>query len=153
MKFKLQLLKKLSVCENVVDIIAFHIRKINSYILMTCAVTDFHYLVTKSRCSEHQLRDAFRDILLGVKQMHDRQIVHLDLKNENILVLDSGRCVIADLGIAVQLSKNQKLSHYSGTRGVCYSIFIVFYFLTTVFLFFLLPHSMWLLKSCCMKSV
>ena len=41
--------------------------------------------------------------------MHDKLIVHRDLKLENILCVDDKRVVISDFGFAKQLEPGQKL--------------------------------------------
>ncbi|KAG6824024.1 hypothetical protein H0H92_008237, partial [Tricholoma furcatifolium] len=42
----------------------------------------------------------FLEVLLGLKYLHERSIVHGDLKGANILVNNSGRALIADFGLA-----------------------------------------------------
>lgn len=42
--------------------------------------------------------------LLGLKYLHDRSIMHRDLKSDNILCNTSGSVVLADFGYAVQLT-------------------------------------------------
>ncbi|KAG6825891.1 hypothetical protein H0H92_001972 [Tricholoma furcatifolium] len=42
----------------------------------------------------------FYDVALGVQYLHERSIVHGDLKSANILVSDSGRALIGDFGLA-----------------------------------------------------
>ena len=49
---------------------------------------------------ESKLYGVTRDVLLGLKSLHDKDIVHLDIKPENILKGVSGRYKIGDLGLA-----------------------------------------------------
>jgi serine/threonine protein kinase len=42
----------------------------------------------------------FVDILVGLKELHTRLIIHRDLKLKNIFVDEKGRCVVGDIGIA-----------------------------------------------------
>lgn len=53
-----------------------------------------------SPIGEEHLRAIARDVLLGLKSLHDKDIVHLDIKPENILKGASGRYKIGDLGLA-----------------------------------------------------
>lgn len=46
-----------------------------------------------------------RDVLLGLQELHSKDIVHLDIKPENILMGKTGNFKIADLGMARFLSK------------------------------------------------
>uniref|UniRef100_A0A182N4B6 Membrane-associated tyrosine- and threonine-specific cdc2-inhibitory kinase n=1 Tax=Anopheles dirus TaxID=7168 RepID=A0A182N4B6_9DIPT len=45
------------------------------------------------------------DLLLALKSLHDRNLIHLDIKLDNILVTDDGTCKLADFGIVFDLSK------------------------------------------------
>lgn len=42
----------------------------------------------------------FIDILVGLKELHSKFIIHRDLKLKNIFVDENNRCVIGDLGIS-----------------------------------------------------
>ena len=55
--------------------------------------------------SETQLRQTIRDILVGLDEVHSQDIVHLDIKPENILLGKSGKYKLADLGMARLLTK------------------------------------------------
>ena len=46
-----------------------------------------------------------RDVLRGMNELHKKNIVHLDIKPENILIGNSGKYKIADLGMARFLLK------------------------------------------------
>jgi len=46
-----------------------------------------------------------RDVCLGLQELHEKGIVHLDIKPENILLSFSGKFKIGDLGLARLLSK------------------------------------------------
>ncbi|VDN60582.1 unnamed protein product [Dracunculus medinensis] len=67
--------------------------------------------------SEKKARRIMGQLFDGVAFMHERNIVHRDLKLENILCIDDERVVISDFGFAVQLAENQKLRELMGTPG------------------------------------
>ncbi|KAG6805343.1 hypothetical protein H0H92_015778, partial [Tricholoma furcatifolium] len=54
------------------------------------------------------------DVALGVGYLHDRSIVHGDIKGVNILVNDSGRALIADFGLASILPASGGTVMYQG---------------------------------------
>ena len=59
-------------------------------------------------------------ILLGVNYIHNKQILHMNLKPENLLIDDEGDVKINDFGIAKQLTS--KLACEESTLGtMCYS--------------------------------
>ena len=70
---------------------------------------------------EEQTRQIFRKVATGLKSLHEHQILHRDIKFENILVRDKtpdSDLYIADLGISVKLnSKSDKASLKVGTPG------------------------------------
>lgn len=50
--------------------------------------------------SEEKIKKIIRDICLGLKELHNKQIVHLDIRPENVLLSKSKRFKIADLRLA-----------------------------------------------------
>ncbi|KAK6024980.1 kinase domain protein [Ostertagia ostertagi] len=62
-------------------------------------------------------RRLMRQLFDGVAYMHSRNIVHRDLKLENILCIDDERIVISDFGFATRLKENETLRELCGTPG------------------------------------
>jgi phosphorylase kinase gamma subunit len=67
--------------------------------------------------SEKKTRSYMRQLFDGVSYMHEKQIIHRDLKLENILCIDEQRIVISDFGFAKQLEPGQLLKDLFGTPG------------------------------------
>ncbi|MFH4980756.1 hypothetical protein AB6A40_007465 [Gnathostoma spinigerum] len=67
--------------------------------------------------SEKKTRRIMRQLFDGVAFMHSKNIVHRDLKLENILCIDDERIVISDFGFAICLKEGQKLKELFGTPG------------------------------------
>ena len=55
---------------------------------------------TGRRFREDQVMNWFVQICLGLHAMHDNNILHRDLKTQNIFLLGNGRLVLGDLGIS-----------------------------------------------------
>ena len=58
--------------------------------------------------SEDQILDWFTQICLGMKHIHDRKILHRDIKAQNIFLMKNGMVKIGDIGIARVLSKTNE---------------------------------------------
>lgn len=82
----------------------------------------FSYLYRVGSLPEREVINVLHQILSGVEYLHALNIVHRDLKLENILLtkLDtSSRIVIADFGNArhYQTGSRQRMDSFVGTSG------------------------------------
>ncbi|XP_064634588.1 membrane-associated tyrosine- and threonine-specific cdc2-inhibitory kinase-like [Lineus longissimus] len=50
------------------------------------------------------------DLLMAVKHLHDHDLVHMDIKPENIFIMDDGTCKLGDFGLVLDLSKGTDYS-------------------------------------------
>ncbi|XP_030006136.1 serine/threonine-protein kinase NIM1 [Sphaeramia orbicularis] len=72
-------------------------------------------------CNEGKLCDntckiTFAQILAAIKYMHNMNIIHRDLKGENILFTTSGCVKVADLGFSTRVSnRNDRLDTFCGS--------------------------------------
>ncbi|KAL9697385.1 hypothetical protein quinque_000826 [Culex quinquefasciatus] len=63
---------------------------------------------------EDRIWSILLDLLLGLKSLHDRQLIHLDIKLDNILITDDEVCKLADFGLVFDLT-NRNL--HQATEG------------------------------------
>ena len=49
---------------------------------------------------EAQITDWFTQLLLGLKHVHDRKVLHRDLKTQNVFMTADGRCKLGDFGVS-----------------------------------------------------
>ena len=62
---------------------------------------EFFYFIAKSgRFSEPMTRYFFRQLITGLKHVHDSGITHRDLKPENLFLDEEYNLKIADFGLA-----------------------------------------------------
>ncbi|EPT30478.1 CAM kinase, SNF1/AMK1 family ToxPK1 [Toxoplasma gondii ME49] len=59
-----------------------------------------NYVSKKTRLKEDEARQFFEQIIKGVHYCHSKNIVHRDLKLENILLDEGNQCKIADFGLS-----------------------------------------------------
>ena len=66
--------------------------------------------VTSSRFARRSMKDWFKQVLNGVKWMHERGVAHRDLKPENLLFSPSSPDIlkIADFGLSAMIHENHK---------------------------------------------
>jgi eukaryotic-like serine/threonine-protein kinase len=62
------------------------------------------YIRSQQNRRDHALRSTVAQLASGLQMLHQRGILHCDLKPSNVLVRHDGRVVILDFGVAVQLS-------------------------------------------------
>ncbi|XP_055609501.1 membrane-associated tyrosine- and threonine-specific cdc2-inhibitory kinase-like [Uranotaenia lowii] len=60
--------------------------------------------------TEENVWSILLDLLLALKSLHDRNLIHLDIKLDNILITDEGVCKLADFGLVFDLN-NRNLHH------------------------------------------
>ena len=80
----------------------------------------FDFVKSKGQLSESECKPLFRQMLSGVKHMHQRGFAHRDLKFENILLDQNKNVKIVDFGFVVPLANEEGDILYSspkGTRG------------------------------------
>uniref|UniRef100_A0A4W3JZR5 non-specific serine/threonine protein kinase n=1 Tax=Callorhinchus milii TaxID=7868 RepID=A0A4W3JZR5_CALMI len=95
---------------NIVTFLDSFEEKQNLYIAMEyCDGGDLMHKISGQRgvaIAEEQVLDWFVQICLGLKHIHDRKILHRDIKTQNIFLCNNGVTVkLGDFGIARMLNK------------------------------------------------
>ncbi|XP_033832396.1 MAP/microtubule affinity-regulating kinase 4 isoform X1 [Periophthalmus magnuspinnatus] len=75
----------------------------------------FDYLVAHGRMKEKEARAKFRQIVSAVHYCHQKNIVHRDLKAENLLLDADANIKIADFGFSNEFSVGSKLDTFCGS--------------------------------------
>ena len=61
------------------------------------------YLRNGNRLKEEELREVVSCCLLGLSYLHNRNVMHRDIKPDNLFISESGVIKLGDFGLAVQL--------------------------------------------------
>ena len=75
----------------------------------------FDFLVTNGRMKEKEARVKFRQIVSAVQYMHGNNIIHRDLKAENLLLDKDNNIKIADFGFSNHYKIGSKLETFCGS--------------------------------------
>ncbi|KAJ7678115.1 Pkinase-domain-containing protein [Mycena polygramma] len=77
----------------------------------------FDYLVEKGRLSEDETKIIFGQLCLAVGYLHDKGIVHRDLKLENVLLDERCRVKLGDFGFTREFERGAYMETFCGTTG------------------------------------
>ena len=69
----------------------------------------FSFVKKRRKISEKIAKFLFKQIILGIKHIHSKNIVHRDIKLENILIDLNNRIKICDFGIGILLKSEDEL--------------------------------------------
>ncbi|XP_037937136.1 membrane-associated tyrosine- and threonine-specific cdc2-inhibitory kinase isoform X2 [Teleopsis dalmanni] len=73
-----------------------------------------HYLERKKEIPEEKIWSILLDLLLALKSLHDRNLIHLDIKLDNVLIGDDDSCKLADFGLVIDVDKANR---HEATEG------------------------------------
>lgn len=63
------------------------------------------YVMEQKLIPEPQIWSFLLDLLLALKGFHDRNLIHLDVKLDNILITEDGVCKLGDFGLMFDLQR------------------------------------------------
>ncbi|KAI9275930.1 hypothetical protein BDA99DRAFT_496838 [Phascolomyces articulosus] len=75
----------------------------------------FDFIELNETISEQEARTIFQQVAVGVHHLHHLKIVHRDIKDENIILDESGTAVLIDFGSAAYYRENKKFETFCGT--------------------------------------
>lgn len=61
-------------------------------------------IMTKTTLNEEQIRNIAGAVVLGLDYLHEKKLIHRDIKSGNVLVTTKGEVKVADFGVSAQLS-------------------------------------------------
>jgi len=118
LKIELEVLNKLKHCEYILDLKECFKFDGNLFMVMEfVAGGDLFEFVTTNCINEDVIKYIFVELLRGVKKLHDNNIVHHDLKLENILIGGNGNIKIIDLNYCCYVAGDCKISKFCGTEA------------------------------------
>ena len=75
----------------------------------------FDYIVEKNRVDENEACNFFQQIISGIDYIHKLNIVHRDMKPENLLIDDKKNIKIVDFGLSNTFKDNELLKTACGS--------------------------------------
>jgi membrane-associated tyrosine- and threonine-specific cdc2-inhibitory kinase len=64
-----------------------------------------NFVMETRKIDEAMVWSCLLDLLLALKSLHDRNLIHLDIKLDNILITEEQTCKLADFGLVFDLSR------------------------------------------------
>ena len=89
-----------------------HICMVMEYI---CAGDLLTYIKKRSKLTEPVAKFIFKQIILGIKHIHDNSIIHRDIKLDNILLDLDNNIKICDFGVSRKINKDDIMFEQCGT--------------------------------------
>lgn len=86
------------------------------FYVMPAAKTDLRYLINEGNLTDYQKRSFAYQLMCGVDYYLGRDIIHADLKPQNLLIYQEGNrqiLKIADFGLATSFNCERKLNDYN----------------------------------------
>lgn len=77
----------------------------------------FDYLAEKGRLTEDESKFLFGQLCLAVAYIHEKGIVHRDLKLENVLLDERCRVKLGDFGFTREFERGVLMETFCGTTG------------------------------------
>ncbi|KAH0574496.1 Kinase, CAMK CAMKL [Spironucleus salmonicida] len=75
----------------------------------------FNYVVSNKKLDEEEARKIFQQLISALDYCHQRNVVHRDLKLENILLDINHNCKVIDFGLSTVLQQSQSLDTACGS--------------------------------------
>lgn len=84
----------------------------------------FDFLAENGRLSEAETRPIFGQLCLALNYVHDMQVVHRDLKLENVLLDERCNVKLGDFGFTREWEQGRLLDTFCGTTGYAPPVFL-----------------------------
>ena len=116
-KSETSIMKRLSKSNNIVKIFETYETKKHICIVMEyiCAGDLLTYIKKRSKLQEPVAKFIFKQIILALKYIHQNNIVHRDIKLDNILIDLDNNIKICDFGVSRIINKNDVMLEQCGT--------------------------------------
>jgi serine/threonine protein kinase len=111
-------LRSLDDCEFTTNIIGCDLSYEYIYILLDLAICDLSKLIKEYNIEEAHIKPLIFDLLNGVKGLHDKAILHIDLKPNNLLLKSNGHLILTDFGFSKNIREKNEIEMCLGTPGV-----------------------------------
>ncbi len=89
-----------------------HICIVMEYI---CAGDLLSYIRKRNKLNEQTAKYIYKQIILGIQHIHNHNIIHRDIKLDNILIDLDNKIKICDFGVSKRINNNDKIYEQCGT--------------------------------------
>ena len=111
-----QILHMMQNCDGVVKMEEFFVKDNKGYIVLERMSCDLMSLIEHNQLSVKTRMNIFRSVCKTIRECHNHNIAHLDIKPENILVSSDYSVIrLCDFGCSHILTKSKKILRQGGT--------------------------------------
>jgi serine/threonine protein kinase len=108
-------INQLALCDQVIRIHGYYTTDSSFCILFEPGLCDlFSRIDDNGPLAESSAKAVLFDLLTAIARLHDRGIVHRDIKLENLILVEPGRVKLADFGLAEVLAPGAKMRSRRG---------------------------------------
>jgi len=94
----------------------FESKKHILFVIELCAGGDLlNYVRRRRKLKENVAKFVFKQLIEGLEHCHNRNVVHRDIKLDNILLNSKGKIKICDFGVSKLVRKGEKMKEQCGT--------------------------------------
>src|SRR5207302_6027230 len=75
----------------------------------------FDYIEFNIKMPESEIKLIFRQVVKAIQHLHHNEIVHRDIKDENIILNENNNVQLIDFGSSAYIKKGKKYDTFCGT--------------------------------------
>ncbi|KKP24324.1 MAG: hypothetical protein SZ59_C0002G0170 [candidate division TM6 bacterium GW2011_GWF2_28_16] len=114
---EVNMLTELQGCENIIKLLGYD-QKNKIIVLEKCKYNLKDYIYKNmSTITVEQQQSLIKNMLNGIKEMHDRNIIHNDIKPDNMVLNDDLKIKFIDFGFACKLDENKDFCNLTKPVG------------------------------------
>jgi serine/threonine protein kinase len=103
------------ICDQIIKLFGYFVTDTSFCLVFEPGRCDlFSRIESEGPLTEAEAKNAFFDVLTAIAHLHERNVVHRDIKLENLICVETGAVKLADFGLAEIVNPGGKLKSRKG---------------------------------------